>query len=264
MNGRFSRLEFGAGEKPEHQESLATDKRLQGTITRSAEHFLDNARIARRRGEFEPALQLFTRALREDRARVPAWVGQVQMLIELSEYAEARLWCDKALEVFRMNGDLLAAKSVACLRQGDIRSASVCSDVSVQSPGASPLRWQARGELLLRQGESRARDCFDKSLTEVGADWFDRVVVARIYLFYDKPAAAIEFATLATGLAPAEVYAWTVRAACQHELGDQARAIESCRRALEIDARFAPAKALLGSVQNSRTGIFRRIKGWFR
>ena len=38
------------------------------------------------------ALQLYTRALGQNRAVIPAWVGQVQMLVELGEYHEARLW----------------------------------------------------------------------------------------------------------------------------------------------------------------------------
>ncbi|CAG1004092.1 hypothetical protein PHYC_03114 [Phycisphaerales bacterium] len=267
MNGRFSRLEFGSREQPSPTAAglHAADKSLEGTLKRSADHYLAQADRANRRGEFESALQFFTRGLREDRSRVVAWVGQVQMLVELGEYAEARLWSDKALEVFRSNGDLLAAKSRACLRLGDGRAAQVCSDASVQATGTSPLRWSARGEVLLPRDAARARDCFEKSLAEPAADWFDRIVIARIYLFHDKPAAGLEFAAQAVGMVPAEPYAWTIRAKCLLDVRDTAKAEECCRRALELEPRFAAALTLLNDVEErSSTGLFNRLKGWLR
>lgn len=267
MNGRFSRLEFGSQEVPKPLETTAhaANKAAEGTLTRSAEHFLGQATRAHRRGEFESALQLFTRALREDRSRIAAWVGQVQMLIDLGEHAEARLWSDKALEFFRSNGDLLAGKASACLRQGDTRAAQICSDSSIQATGSSSLRWCSRGEVLLHRDDPRARDCFEKSLAEPTADWFDRIVVARIYLFHNRPAAGLEFAALAVGLAPSEPYAWTMRGRCLLAVRDVAKADECCRRALELDPRFPAALALLNSVEQASTsGVFGRLKGWFR
>lgn len=267
MNGRFSRLEFGSQEEPSGSTETvgATNKSLEGTVKRSAGHFLTEADRARRRGEFESALQLFTRALREDRSRIVAWVGQVQMLIDLGEYSEARLWSDKALEVFRSNGDLLAGKAQACLRIGDPRAAQVCSDASIQATGSSPYRWASRGEVLLQRGDSRARDCFEKSFAEPAADWFDRIVVARICLYHRKPAAGLEFAVLAVGAAPVEPYAWTIRAKCLLEVRDFAAAKECCGRALEIDSRMTVARDLLGNIEDrSSTGLINRVKGWLR
>ncbi|MDX2133109.1 MAG: tetratricopeptide repeat protein [Planctomycetota bacterium] len=266
MNGRFSRLEFGSREEPPSEAPLhTTDKSQEGTLTRSADHFLAQATRANRRGEFESALQLYTRALREDRSRIVAWVGQVQMLVELGEYGEARLWSDKALEAFRSNGDLLAAKAQACLRVGDTRAAQICSDASVQAAGSGPFRWASRGETLLAQGQPRARDCFDKCIAEPAADWFDRIVIARIYLYHHKPAAALEFASHAVGLAPAEPYAWTVRAKCLFDLGETGKAEECCRRALELDPRLLVAQNLHKTVVGtSPAGVFNRLKGWLR
>lgn len=268
MTGRFSRLEFGsAARSEEHVDGAsraATDKALAGTPARSAGHFHSQAGAAARAGQFEQGLQLYTRALREDRALLPAWVGQVQMLVDLSEFREARLWADKALELFKGNGDLLAAKSRACLRQGDRPAALTSSDASLQSPGSSPDRWVARGEVMLDSRGARARDCFEKALVEPGADWFVRVAVARTYLFHHKPAPGFEFADAAVRGDAAQPYAWVIRGWCLRELGHDARALESARRGLDLDARCAAARELISALESgSSSGLLRRVKGWF-
>lgn len=219
--GRFGRLEFGdrnenrqasgtgSGAGSTARRELAASEEL-GTPLRTPAHHLQAAVDAYRIGRFDAALQLYTRALQGNRALVPAWVGQVQMLVELGEYAEARLWADKALELFKGNGDLLAAKSRACLRDGDATAALACSDASLRTAGSSPLRWQARGEAMLARNGERARDCFEKSILEPAAEWFDRIVVARIYLFHDRPTPAIEFAQAGLKLEPASWFGWFV------------------------------------------------------
>lgn len=271
MNGRFSRLEFGAAQAGEtfsesaraHETGEGLRRREnEGEVIRSAAHYLAGAEASARRGRFEEALQLYTRTLREDRARVAAWVGQVHMLVEMGENAEARLWADKSLELFRNNGELLAGKSRACIRQGDRASARGCSDASLQAPGSSAARWIARGEVLLADGEARARDCFDKAMSEPGADWYERIIVARIYLLGRKPAVAFEFAKLGTERAPAEVFAWLVQARCLHELGNDSRAKECCARALELDARCLEARAMREEFSRPVSGLARRLKGW--
>lgn len=267
MTGRFSRLELGSGARSEEHVGgasfAAADKALAGTPARSAGHFHSQASAAARAGQFEQGLQLYTRALREDRALLPAWVGQVQMLVELSEFREARLWADKALELFRGNGDLLAAKSRACLRHGDRAAALMSSDASLQSPGSSPDRWVARGEVMLDSRGARARDCFEKALTEPGADWFVRVAVARTYLFHRKPAPGFEFADAAVRCDATQPYAWVVRGWCLRELGQDARAAESGRCALDLDARCPAARELISALESgSSPGLIRRLKGW--
>lgn len=269
MNGRFSRLEFGSRPGDTTDQASAQAAHDAGVVeigepTRGAAHHHELADRAYRRGEFESALQLYTRALRNDRARVPAWVGQVQMLVELHEFAEGRLWSDKALELFKNNGELLAAKSQACSRQGDRKASLMCSDASVQAAGSSSYRWAVRGEVMLAGAEARARDCFEKSLAEPRADWFDRVVISRIYTFHAKHGAAAEFASLAVALAPAEPYAWLVQSRCCHALGNLVKAREAAARALEIDPRFVAARdaaARLDSAGSGR-GLFNRLKGW--
>lgn len=259
MNGRFSRLELG---RPEAQAQSSVS--LGGEHVRGAEHYFADAQRAYRRGDFEPALQLYTRALRDDRSRVAAWVGQVQMLVQLGECAEARLWSDKALELFRNNGELLAAKAQACLRQPDARAARLCADASLQSPGSSPYRWTVRGEAMLDSAQARARDCFEKALAEQGADWFDALVIARVYLFHRKVGAAAEFVTRATTHAPTEPYAWFVRAEVMHRLGNNGQARDACARAIELEPKDLRSRQLLTQLEQAGPGggLFRRLKGW--
>lgn len=260
MNGRFSRLELGRPEAESQTPVAVTGEQIRG----ADDHFAQ-AQRSYRRGDFEPALQFYTRTLRDDKSRVAAWVGQVQMLVQLGEYAEARLWSDKALELFRNNGELLAAKAQACLRQPDARAALMCTDASIQSPGSSPYRWTVRGEAMLASAEPRARDCFEKALAEPGSDWFDAIVIARVYLFHRKVGAAAEFVTRATTQAPTEPYAWFVRAEVMNAFGNLGHAREAAARAIELDPRDQRSRQLLTRLDHTGkgAGLFRKVKGWF-
>jgi predicted Zn-dependent protease len=182
------------------------------------------------------------------------------MLVELGEYNEARLWSDKALELFRNNGDLLAVKATACLRAGDGRAAHECSDASIASPGSSPVRWRGRGEVILNKAASRARDCFEKSLAEPQADWFDRVAIARVYLFHRQPAAAAQYAQSAVELQSGHAYCWYVLARCQEALGWTDRALESYGRAVQLSPELQAAGDALRTL--SRSSGFARMRNW--
>lgn len=257
MSDRFRHLELRESEQ-EHTPRA----QVSGHPTGTARGNLEMADLSSRSGEFERALQLYTRALGQDRSLVPAWVGQVQMLVELDELAEARLWSDKALELFRNNGELLAAKARACARLGDHRAAVACSDASLQSPGSSPARWQARGEVMLARSTARAKDCFEKSLAEPGADWFDRVLIARIHLWHDRATAALEHAQVAVGLKPSHAYCWLVVGRCQEALGWCDMAAASYERCLELQPGHAEAATGLHAVR-TRT-LVNRVKGWLK
>ena len=81
-----------------------------------------------------------TRALEDDKAYLPGWVGQVEMLIALGEAPEADMWCRKVLELFPGNGELLAARSRSLCRLGDVKQAGAVSDASMAAAGRSALR----------------------------------------------------------------------------------------------------------------------------
>ena len=264
MNGRFTRLEFDEEGRRRQQREEA--RMLEGTPPRNGAHFAALALESQQLGHFEKALQLYTRAVRDDRGLVQAWVGQVQMLVQLGECAEARLWSDKALELFRDNGELLAAKAQACLRQGDLASGTACSDASLRSPGMSPWRWEVRGEALLVRGESLFRTCFQKAMAEPAADWFDHLVVAGILLFHGHAAAALEYAQQAVGLRASHPYCWLVLGQCQASLGWNDDAQITFNRCLELTPRLdEAARAIEALRRQSVLGrLARRMRSWFQ
>ena len=260
---RFGHLEFDDGKRQSAQASRPEARPQTGTPPATAEGYLLQADEEYRWGRYESALRLYTRCLEESRAMVPAWVGQVQMLIQMGEYHEARLWSDKALELFHNNGDLLAAKAQACVRLKEKRAAFACSDASLQAGGSSPYRWAVRGEVLMAHRQGTYQACFKRAMTEPAACWFDCVVVAGIYLFYGKWASALEHATEATNRQPQHAYCWFVLGNCQRELGMKPMAVTSYGRCLELRPDYRPAQAAIDAMDNESflARLFRRLRG---
>ncbi|MEX0887024.1 MAG: hypothetical protein WD009_11350 [Phycisphaeraceae bacterium] len=263
MPGRFSRIEFNHARR---QQPATTQHPALGARLRSARSLLTEARAAEQWGDFERSLRLATRCLHEDRSVVVAWVQQVRMLVELDECHEARLWCDKALEVFRGHGDLLAAKAQVCSRLADNNAAAACSDASLTAEGSSPWRWQARGEVLLAQRQPRHRDCFDKALVDAAADWFDRVIIARILLHHRRAAEAAHYLQAGLALQPAHAPGWFLLGRCQLELGWDDAADASFARCLQLAPQYAPAQH--GRDELDRRSLlgrpWRLLRGWWR
>ena len=257
MSGRFANLEFDAGEQGERQAAE------QHTLGKTAHDFLAQAYAESRCGRYEPALRSYTRALREDRAVIPAWVGQVQMLVQLGEYHEARVWSDKALELFRNNGELLAAKAQACVRLEDGKAALACSDASLAAAGSSALRWIVRGEVLLAAEEPHSEDCFQKALSESAADWFDRVMIARVYMFYERFTNAMCYLKEAIEREPTQGYTWFELGNCQRVLALEAAARTSYQRCLELRPDYREADRVLLEMA-AATPFLSRLRGLFR
>src|SRR2546427_12226077 len=112
---RFVNLEFG-GESEDQA-------RLQKSLVKDDGYYFSEARSAFENGKFESALRLYSKVLEFNPQNASAWAGQVRMLIELGEFREAKLWADKALERFRHEPELLAAKAVALGRGGELQGA---------------------------------------------------------------------------------------------------------------------------------------------
>ena len=235
MPGRFSNLEF---EDERQSQSASHEQALQKAAHRD---YLTEADELYRWGKFEEALRLYTRTLKEDRAAVRAWVGQVQMLVQLDECHEANVWSDKALDLFRGNGELLAAKAQACARLQDHRTALACSDGSLKAAGSSPWRWTARGEVLLAKGDKQHDGCFEKALLEPKSDWFDRVVIGRVYMYYDRVTNALVLLKEAMEMEPTRGYVWYQMGLCQQRLGLVAAARSSFDRCIELAPGYLPA-----------------------
>jgi len=258
MTGRFGKLEThgnlnGTGDTIEGASSL------RGEPVRDAAFFHSRALAAMRDGQHEAALQLFTRCLGEDRAKVSAWVGQLQMLLELREELEARLWADKSLELFKGNGELLACKAQASFRVGDAASALAQSDQSLKSPGSSPLRWIARGEVLIPARNNLAAECFARATTEDGADWFVSLTIARVYLRHRRPGPASEHASAATASAPSSAYAWITLGECHETLGGHTRAAECYSHAMQLAPRRRGLSERLDECERRGNGLLRSV-----
>jgi tetratricopeptide (TPR) repeat protein len=245
MPNRFEHLEFD-----EEAPRLSSEQRAREEpgLLRSepmeTHAYHKRAIQAFQRGDFEQAMRYFTRTLELDRAFVPAWVGQVQMLIELGELREADLWADKAIELFRDQGELLSAKAVARTRLHDIRAALRFSDSALAARGASAYRWLARGEVLLASAQAQAGSCFDRAMIEPDADWFTRLWIGRLYRMYGNHTQALMASRQATEQAPHAPYAWYLRGLCERDLalGNYRSSLE---HALEVDPTFAMARAAL-------------------
>jgi cytochrome c-type biogenesis protein CcmH/NrfG len=117
-----------------------------------------------------------------------------------------------------------------------------CSDGSLRSPGSSPWRWIARGEALLAGGQKFFDQCFQKALAERAADWFDQVVIARVYLHYQQASNALRHLRSALNSEPAHGYIWYQMGQCQAALGLMGEASESYERCLQLRPDYREAR----------------------
>src|SRR5262249_24557570 len=132
--------------------------------------WLRKADAQRRCGHYDNALRYYSRSLELDKSIIAGWLGQVQMLVLLGEYPQAELWARKALELFKGQGDLMAARAQALNRIGDRKQAVELSDAALKQEGQSSYRWMVRGELLIPGRDDLDRHCFDKAV-QLDGDW---------------------------------------------------------------------------------------------
>lgn len=257
--GRFSNLEFD-GREPLREEPVAF-----GEI-RDDQYYLRMADQEFRRARFEKALRFYSRSLEYNANVHAAWVGQVQMLLELGEYKEARLWADKALELHRDSADILSAKVVACARTGDRQKAVEFSDAAIAQRGATPFVWLARGEALMASRQANDEYCLEKAAAESKQDWFMQLRIARVFHSHRQFARALTWITKATRQEPGAPYVLSVLADCQAAHGFSSMARNSYLQALALDPELAPAAAglraldgqgVLGWVWSYVSGVFR-------
>ena len=251
---RFSNLEFGS----ESDDQPLNQKRL----VRDEVHYLAEARAAYENGIFESGLRLYSKVLEFNPENSSAWTGQVQMLIELGEYREARLWADKALERFTNAPELLAAKAVALARSGDLQEALALSDASIEERGDTPYTWLARGEVLLAREESRADYCFEKALLLAPRDWFITWLAARIRYFYKQFALALKLLQQALEMNAGHFLLWLELGNCQQALGMVGPARMSFSQAKQLNPLCQQAR--LGLARVSKIGLGGRMLGWWR
>lgn len=249
---RFDKLEFDA-ESNRRATPATEDPKDERYWARSADQ-------DRRAGNYENALRLYSRTLQENKLVIPAWVGQVQMLIQLGEYPQARQWSQKALELFPNNPELLAAQAQAECRLGRQQQAFTLSDAALQLRGESAYRWQVRGEIVIAGRQRTDRVCFDRAQV-ADSDWLVPLESALIYLHYRSPAKAQQRAQQAAHKQPSSPYSWYVLGVCEAELGMVQQAQDNFRRCLELCPGHYEAGQRLAMLR-SGSWSWRRIFRW--
>ncbi|WP_437193904.1 tetratricopeptide repeat protein [Planctomicrobium sp. SH527] len=234
---RFNKLEFEQPDEFEKSQALSRP-------TFDAETWMKRADQCRRIGTYESALQYYSRSLEEDKSQIRCWVGQVQMLVLLGEFPEADLWSKKALEIFPSNPELLASRSQSLCRQAKMADAQATIDMAMHQEGESAYRWAVRGELLLANRQSTARNCFDKA-NRCSQDWLVPLENSLIYGHYRQPSNALIQAKLAVDRDSSAPYPWYVMARCQMDLGMQTQAHRTVLTCLELKPDYQDAAALL-------------------
>lgn len=254
---RFDKLEFEpSGERPQ-----GADAELR--VDKDEKYWLAMALQNRETGNYETALRFYSRALEIDKTLVPAWVGQVQMLVQLAEYPQASLWSQKSLELFPSHADLMAGQAQAECRMGNLKKAYALSDGALRQRGESAYRWQVRGELMIVGKEKTDRHCFDKAqLADSG--WLVPLESAMVYNYYKVFSKAQQRAQAAVEKKTDAYHAWYVLGTCQARLGFDTSAVASFHRCLELCPRHTESLAQLVELERPHwpfARIFGRLLG---
>jgi tetratricopeptide (TPR) repeat protein len=210
---RFGRLEFDDQKGPKRRYA-------QGEEIRDEQYFYDQAMRFWLAGDFEVALRNYSRALEKNNAFFPAWLGQVLMLIELGEYREASVWSDKAMELFPEHPELMAAKAVACVRDGKIKKALAYSDNSVAQDNTTSRVWLSRAEVLLNRESRVAESCVSKAVSMAGNNSaVVRLEAGRLLNKQRSYSAALQYLRTVVDDLPKSALAWYTLGYCQARLG---------------------------------------------
>jgi tetratricopeptide (TPR) repeat protein len=252
---RFSRLEFG------DRGDDGAGKANAGDEGHDAEYFHRQALRYWLAGDFEIALRNYSRALEQNSAFYPGWLGQVMMLIELGEYKEATVWADKAMEMFPDHPEILAAKAVACVRDGRMEKAIAYSDSSIARDNVTPVVWLARAEVMLNRKSNIAQNCISKAVSAAGAGEEGAIVRLQAGRLLNKKGeypAALQYLRKISDELPASALGWYELGFCQVKLG-RPEAASSFEQALKLHQGWKLPDEALRKFQNK--GFFSRFFG---
>jgi tetratricopeptide (TPR) repeat protein len=250
---RFSNLEFG------DKRDEGAQKTGAGEEMRDAEYFQTQAIRYWLAGDFEVALRNYSRTLEQDGSFYPGWIGQVMMLIELEEYKEASVWVDKALEMFPEHPELLAAKAVACVRDGKMDKAVGYSDNSISKDNVTAVAWLARAEVMLNRKSSIAQNCISKALACAEADGpMIQLQAGRLLNHTGEYAGALQYLRTACDELPKSALVWFELGRCQAGLG-RPEAKVSFEQALKLHPNWQQAQQALTKFKSR--GFFARLFG---
>jgi tetratricopeptide (TPR) repeat protein len=254
---RFDKLEFER--PPDRPNKVDAEPRVE----KDEKYWVKLADENRRTGSYETALRFYSRALEIDKTLVPAWVGQVQMLIHLQEYPQASLWSQKALEIFPSNGELMASQAQGECRMGNMKKAYSLSDGALRQRGESAYRWQVRGELVVAGKQRNDRYCFDKAQL-ADKDWLVPLESALIYMHYSNHSMAQQRAQMAVEKAPQAYYPWYVLGLCQTKLGFDSAALSSFNRCVQLCPRHDDALSRIRELETPQwpfSRLWSRLRG---
>jgi Tfp pilus assembly protein PilF len=156
------------------------------------------------------------------------------MLIELGEYREAAVWSEKAMELFPEHPELLAARAVACVRDGKVQKALALSDNSVAQDNVTSRVWLARAEVLMHRESRVAESCISKAVSIAGNDSpVIRLAAGRLLIGRRSYSAALQYLRPAVDDLPKSALAWYSLGYCQARLG-RSEARTSLQRSMEL------------------------------
>jgi tetratricopeptide (TPR) repeat protein len=252
---RFVNLEFGgqAGEQ--------TPAEAPGVVKDEA-FYQREAQTAYEEADFQKALRSYAKVLEFNPQNTAAWTAQVRMLIELDQCDEANRWADQALERFPREADLLAAKAVVLVRQGETQNALAFSDEAVAADGTSPYVWLARGDVLLAARETLADYCIDKALMLASGAWVAAWQAARIRVRHSQYSLASRLLQGAVECNPGHFLPWLELGRCQEALGLKSAAEKSFTQARELNPQNSAAAEALARLSGRGSGPL--LRGWWR
>lgn len=225
---------------------------------------LDQAAAAHRCGALRASLRLYGRALEEDRSSEAAWLGQVRVLLDLGQPAEAATWMDQAEGVIGPVPALTALRSLAAVANGKLDEARQWSDRGMSSAPDCADVWLARaavvyasgGDAMARlnldkaherqPGPDTARRCGELALDMGDLDtaqrWLDRAVRADP----DSALVALRLGVL------------------YERRADWVRARQELERALRLEPRLEPARLALDdlSARGPMARLRAALRGW--
>jgi tetratricopeptide (TPR) repeat protein len=255
---RFKQLEFG---EPSEGPKNGTGPVPSGEPVRDEKYWHDLAVTFWLAGDFEIALRNYSRSLEAKTNFLEGWAGQVRMLIELGEYAEARKWADKAMELFPDSPDLLAGKAVAAARDALWEEASAASDKAIAQPNAGPRVWLSRAETLMLHHQTVAETCISNALSNAGRlKSVMHLEGGRLFYRTGNYYRAVDHLNLAVRMLPKSALAWFELGRCQEMLGrpEASVTLEQC---LRLRPDWREPRSLL---DNRRSWLGRMFSRLFR
>ncbi|MCB9777526.1 MAG: tetratricopeptide repeat protein [Alphaproteobacteria bacterium] len=228
----------------------------------SATAYTEQALQAHVCGDLQSALRLYGRALEEDRDHVPAWLGQVRVLLDMHQPEEAATWLEQAANVVGEVPGVLALRALAAVGRGAFDDARAWSDRAMKAGPDVAEVWLSRAAVVYASGNSAmARVNLDKAHErEPGAVTARRC--AEVALDMGDLIGAERWLRKAAAGAPDSALVALRQGVYFERCGDLDQARHHLARALQLEPRLQPARVALDDLDHR--GPLDRLKSTFR